>query len=143
MLVQLLHTDNTYQGGVLAARIEKMFDTVSDEDIEQMSSGIENLVGVVRKILEDRVHDPLLFVLVDMQEADRPTRGEFESFVAFLRDQGVTDSEVDLFWSVIKEDKSLAEGALQPGAKLDVTEGAIISRYKGLWEKFKTERTKQ
>jgi hypothetical protein len=67
-LATLLHTGNTYGAGLQAAKIEKMFDTVSEEDIEEMSSGLEDLGGSIKRISQDRQNDPLLYVLVDNAE---------------------------------------------------------------------------
>ena len=133
MLVTLLHTDNTYSAGVQAAKLEKMFDTVSEEDIEGMSSGLEDLVGSIKRISQERQNDALLYVLVDNAGKKEAS---FEDFVGFLRAQGIKDPDVDLFWSAANDDVNLSKDALKRGAKVNTTEGEIKSRYKGLWEKF-------
>jgi hypothetical protein len=139
MLVTLLHTDNTYSAGVEAAKIEKMFDTLSEEDMEEMSSGLEDLVGSIKRISQDRQHDPLLYVIVDNAGKKEAS---FEDFVAFLRAQGIKDPDVDLFWSSANGDLDLAKDALRRGAKVNTTEGEIKARYKALWEKFNSEQKK-
>ena len=60
-------------------------------------------------------------------------------FVTYLRAQGIKDPDVDLFWSVISGDKTIAQDALNRGAKLNVTETELISRYHDLWNKFNEE----
>lgn len=140
MLVTLLYTDNTYSAGVQAAKLEKLFDTVSEEDIEEMSSGLEDLVGSIKRIVQDRQNDPLLYVIVDnLGKKD----ASFEGFVEFLRAQGIKDPDVDLFSSAASGDVALAEDALKRGAKLNTTEGEIKTRYKDLWQKFNSEQKKE
>lgn len=140
MLVTLLHTDNTYGAGLQAAKLEKLFDTVSEEDIEEMSSDLENLVGSIKRIAEDRRNDPLLYVLVDNLGKNE---ARFEDFVEFLRKQGIKDPDVDLFSSAGSGDLALAKDALKRGAKVNTTDGEIRSRYKDLWEKFNSEQKKE
>jgi len=139
-LTTLLHTDNTYGAGLQAAKIEKMFDSVSEEDIEEMSSGLEDLVGSIKRISQDRQNDPLLFVLVDNAGKKEVN---FEDFLAFLRAQGIKDPDVDLFWSAVNGDGHLAEDALKRGAKVSTTKGEIKTRYKDLWEKFSSGPKKE
>jgi hypothetical protein len=134
-LEQLLNTSNTYGAGKSAAKIETMFDDVSEEDIEEMSTGLEDLPGSVRKILKERPYDPIIQVMTELGakgEAD----SKFPDFVAYLREQGVKDPDVDLFWSAISGDKNVAEDALNRGAKLNTTQGDIISKYQDLWKRF-------
>ncbi|MGD0179290.1 MAG: hypothetical protein ABSC15_05690 [Terriglobales bacterium] len=136
-LVTLLRTDNTYSAGVQAAKLEKMFDTVSEEDLKGMSSGLGDLVGSIKRILHNRGDDVLLYVFVDNAGKKRAS---FEDFVAFLRAQGINDPDVDLFWSSANNDMSLAEDALKRGAKVSTKAGEIKSRYKALWQKFSAEQ---
>jgi hypothetical protein len=134
-LAQLLNTSNTYSAGKSAAKIETMFDDVSEEDIEEMSAGLEDLPGSVRKILKGRSDDLIIKVMTELgakSEAD----SKFPDFVAYLREQGVKDPDVDLFWSAISGDKNVAQDALTRGAKLNTTEGDIISKYQDLWKRF-------
>jgi len=137
MLVTLLRTDNTYSAGVQAAELEKMFDTVSEEDLKGMSSGLGDLVGSIKRILHNRGDDVLLYVFVDNAGKKRAS---FEDFVAFLRAQGINDPDVDFFWSSANNDMSLAEDALKRGAKVSTKAGEIKSRYKALWQKFSAEQ---
>lgn len=137
---QLLHTGNTYSAGKLAARIEKMFDSVSGQDIEDMSSQLEDLPGSIRQILQERQYDPIFAVLVD--ETGEKKKRPFDEFVTYLRAQGIKDPDVDLFWSAINGDASLAEDALKRGAKVNTTDTEIEIRYKELWEKFNSEPKK-
>jgi hypothetical protein len=141
-IAQLLHTGNTYNAGLLAGRIEKMFDTVSDDDLEQMSSGLEDLSAAVKRILQDRPHDPLLSVLVDAKSQERDSQ-DFEGFVRYLRKQGVQDPDVDLFWSAMHGDPSLAEDALKRGAKVHTTDQELIARHKALWDAFQAAEAKK
>jgi hypothetical protein len=138
LLVQLLHNDNTYSAGLLAGKIEKMFDGVSDDDLEMMSSGLEDLVGSIKRIARERQNDVLISVFVDRKKSVP----DFKSFVAFIREQGIKDPEVDLFWAAMSGEGKLAEDALKQGAKVNVTEAEIIKRYKELWEKFSSHHTK-
>jgi len=135
-IADLLRTDNTYSCGLQAARIEKLFDTVSDDDIESMSSHLEDLVGSVKGMLRDRQDDVLMNVFVDKLDKG-PDLNDFEGFVDFLRARGVNDPEVDLFWSSAHGDLAVAKDALKRGAKVNVTDGQIIARYPQLWEEFK------
>lgn len=137
-LVQLLQRGNLYEVGKLAGKVEKMFDGVTSVDIEEMSAGLQNLPRAIRKILEERQYDVLLHVLVDMQDEKR--QRSFEDFVAFLRNQGIKDPDVDLFWSAIDGSVELAQDALGRGAKVNVTEGEIKTRYKELWNQFNSAK---
>lgn len=140
MVVTLLHTDNTYGAGVQAAKLEKLFDTVSEEDVEEMSSDLEDLVGSIKRIAQDRKNDPLLYVFVDNLGKKEAS---FEDFVEFLRAQGIKDPDVDLFSSAVSGNLDLAKDALKRGAKVQTTDGEIKSRYKDLWEKFNSEQKKE
>jgi hypothetical protein len=137
MIVKLLSTDDTHSAGIQAAKLEKMFDTVSKKDIEEMSRGLEDLGGLIKKVSLEREEDSLLYLFVD-----NPGKKEvsFEDFVAFLRAQGIKDPDVDLFWSVFKGDLNLAQEALKRGAKVNATDSEIKSRYETMWEKFSAEQ---
>jgi hypothetical protein len=137
-LVQLMYETNTYDAGILAGQTEKMFDNVSDSDLEMMSSGLEDLVGSIKGIALERTNDVLISAFVDKKKHEP----DFKSFVAFLRKQGVKDPDVDLFWSAMSDDVNLTKDALKRGAKVNVTEGEIESRYKELWQKFKSQSLK-
>lgn len=137
-LEDLLSRSNTYSAGILAARLETMFEIVSDQDIDDMSDGLEDLPGSVRKIIQERKHDAVIEAMVELG-AKPKSESTFPDFVTYLRAQGIKDPDVDLFWSVISGDKTIAQDALNRGAKLNVTETELISRYHDLWNKFNEE----
>jgi hypothetical protein len=138
-LVDLSHSDNTYAAGLLAGKIEKMFDTVSDADLEKMSSNLEDIIASIKGMAREREHDTLIHVVVDEIGKGEP---DFESFISFLRKQSINDPDVDLFWSAMSGDTKLAQDALKRGAKVSITEGEIKARYQQLWEKFKSDQKK-
>lgn len=142
MIADLLRTDNTYACGLQAAQIEKMFDTVSDDDMESMSSHLEDLVGSVQGILQNRQDDVLIKVLVDQPDRD-PKLEDFAGFMDFLRSRGIKDPDVDLLWSSANGEESLVKDALKRGAKLNVGGTEIIDRYKQLWEEYKAQPSVQ
>ena len=137
-LVQLMYEDNTYKAGLSAGRIEKMFDDVSDDDLEMMSSSLEDLVGAIKGIAQERTNDVLITVFVDRTEREF----DFKGFLVFLRDHGVTDPDVDMFWAVMTDNVKLLEDAIKRGAKVNITQGEIMERYKDLLEKFKSQDVK-
>jgi hypothetical protein len=125
-LGQLMSTANQYAAAQQAAHIEKMFDTLTDEDIEGMSEGLEDLVGSIKSIMNERLHDPIFNVVVD-----KPGEQAIDAveFVKYLREHGVKDPDVDLFWSAGSGDLDLTKDALARGAKINITDSEIIARY--------------
>jgi hypothetical protein len=138
LIADLLRTSNTYSCGLQAAKIEKMFDTVSDDDIESMSSHLEDLVGSVKGMIRERQNDVLMSVFVDKLDSG-PDMNEFEAFVGFLRSKGIKDPDVDLFWASTSGDTEVAKDALKRGARVNVTDKEIISRYQQLWKEYSAQ----
>jgi hypothetical protein len=134
LLGQLLSTSNQYSAARQAAHIEKMFDTITNDDIEEMSDGLEDLVGSIKSIMKERQYDPIFNVLVD-RPGEQPF--DFAEFVKYLREQGVKDPDVDLSWSVISSDVDQTKDAVSRGAKVHVTPSEIIARYPEQAKRFR------
>ncbi len=133
-LATLLYTANTYAAGKWAARVEKMMDSLSEDDIKTMSNRLENLTGSIKRIAAHRKDDVLLHVLVDSKDEHQ----DFEAFIQFLHAKGIHDPDVDLFRSIISGDAKVREDALKKGARLSVTDTEIITRYKEEWKQFES-----
>lgn len=134
-LEQLLSMSNTFAAGRLAAKIEMMFDDVSDQEIEEMSAGLEDLAASIRKILQERPYDIAIKAMTEIgQESEADSR--FPAFITYLREQGTKDPDVDLWWAVNSGDTAVLEDARKRGAKLQTTQGDIVSKYHEEWEKF-------
>jgi hypothetical protein len=125
-LGQLLNTANQYEAAQQAAQLEKMFDTITDKDIEEMSDSLEDLVSSIKSMMKARPYDPIFNVLVD-RPGEQPF--DFPKFVKYLREHGVQDPDVDLASSVISGDVNLTKDAFSRGAKVSVTGSDIIARY--------------
>jgi hypothetical protein len=135
-LGEIAETDNPYDAALQAMKVEKMFDAVSKRDIDDMSAGLEDLPGAATAILKGRPHDPVIQALSAISGARTAQRQRFPAFVKFLREQGVNDPDVDMFFAVTSHDANLLKDALHRGAKPSTTDGEIIQRYHDLWEKF-------
>jgi len=134
-LTDVLRTDNPYSAAKKAGELEKMFDAVSDRDLTEISSNLEDLPGSIKRVLQDRSYDPLIAAITS--DDDQISKDDFKAFIKYLKNQGVKDPDVDLFQGVFANDVNVVKDALAHGAKTSTTDVAIVNLYKDQWEKFK------
>jgi hypothetical protein len=137
---QLTFDTNVYNAGKAAAKIERMLEKLSNDDLEEMSSSLEDLIGSIKTTIRDRKYDPLLEAFVGAK-SDTDDSEAIQRFISYLRNQRLKDPDVDLLWAAGSGDAVVLKDALKRGAKVDVTTGEIISRYKEKWETFRANDT--
>jgi len=142
-LSKLTSETSVLSAGKDAVQIEGMFENISDDDLEEMSSSLENLVGTIKTTLRDRRYDTLVEGFVrwvhdgQSHEDDSQT---IQKFLSYLRDQGINDPDVDMLWAARSGNSEILRNALQHGANVNVTPSQIISRYKQMWQTFEAKQ---
>jgi len=133
-LAGVLQGGNPMSAALQAARLEKLLDGVTDDQLTAISANLEDLPGAIDKLRRARPHDVLTQVLFSMED-DSPHH-VLPQFVEFLREQGVDDPEVDLLWASSTGRVDVAQEALKRGASVNVDAKTIIARHRALWDKF-------
>lgn len=87
----------------------------------------------IQKIIKTMCEDELL------NEATPKIPNEFERFVYYLIEKGVTDPDVRLFLGVFKNDVNIISKALDEGADRKCTDKALQERYSSQYDDFKKE----
>ena len=136
-VVELVSAENPWSAGAIAVDLEKQLAGLSDADISEMSKSLENLPDAINKLHDFNQQDIVVQTITSVVEERAPSDPkEFERFVKFLRDQGVKDPDVDLFWATFRNDTTLLQNALGAGANPRVTDRQVVSRYKDMWTQF-------
>lgn len=133
-LASIIHTSNPYVAGNIAGKVELMLSTISEREMEEMTKVIGDLIGAVKFMTEDREGNLIPRVFVESQKETEPT--QFPRFLDYLIDNGIDDPDVRLFWGVTSDNIEVVENAIDSSAKLDITAGEIINRYKTQWDEF-------
>lgn len=67
----------------------------------------------------------------------------FSLFLSYLRNNGVDDPDVNVFYGVVNGDEELLKQALNAGGNPNITDKAIIKKYKDLYLSFIEELKKK
>lgn len=106
----------------------------------------ESLVSIIRKLANKKeLGEEILKIIKTMcedellNEATPRIPNEFEQFVYYLIEKGVTDPDVSLFHGVFKNDVNIVSKALDEGADRKCTDKALQERYSSQYDDFKKE----
>ena len=140
-LVGLLHICNPYAVAKEAAWIEKMIEPITGKDIEYMSAGLNDISATLTQIMQDRQHDPIFHVLVDLNREDDKKENDLAlEFILHLELTGKDDNDLRLFAGVIRDDIDKVKAAAEAGAKVNITIGELLRRYKDEFQEFRMTR---
>ena len=131
-LVNLSRSDTPLKMGKIAADLELLFNSLSEEDLEEIATYLSDLPTGIRKVFEGREHDPLVQAFVELY-GRQPSEADSKKDLAKLhqlRKLGVNDPDVDLFVAVMTDNLELAKQARERGANLNATLGQVFSKYK-------------
>ena len=139
---ELLSEDNQYAAAKKAAGLEKLFHPLGAADYIGISGNLQNLSMALEQLFASIPHDTLISA---MMAASEPEVGdeEFRQFIFFLKkEKMVADADVDLFYGVFVNDKSILEDAISRGANVATTSGQIIERFRHLLSEFRLSKKK-
>jgi len=135
-LAELRYTSNPWHAAKAAARLEKMFDQITEEDIAGIANGLDDLPRAIRLVISEREHDVLMNAMF------KPADGEidesnFIEFVKYLRERRkIDDPQLDIFWSAASGDLELLISARERGGNPQLGSGAVIDKYRGFVSEF-------
>jgi hypothetical protein len=135
-LAELRYTTHPWLAAKAAARLEKMFDGITEDDIAAIANSLDDLPRAIRLVISEREHDVLMHVMF------KPADGEidesnFIEFVKFLREKRkVDDPELDIHWAASTGDLELLRSACERGGNPGVLSGVLINRYREFAAEF-------
>ena len=131
LLVQLMtERNNTLSNDMLDGYSESLISIISKlADNKELSEEIQ-------KIIKTMCEDVLL------NETSPQIPNEFERFVYYLIENGITDPDVRLFQGVFKNDVNIIQKALDEGADRKCTDKALKEKYRIQYASFKKEEFK-
>ncbi len=128
-LFELIHINHPWNAALFAAKLERFFDGINDDDIYEIAKNLENLPRAIELLIEERKHDPIIQAMFLMTNKTI-NEENFIDFIKFLRKvKKIKDPEVDMFWAAHSGDLDLIKKAKLNGADLNVRSGEIIERY--------------
>lgn len=103
----------------------------------------ESLVSIIRKLANNKeLGEEILKIIKTMCEDELLNEttpripNEFERFVYYLIEKGITDPDVRLFHGVFENDVNIVSKALNDGADRRCTDRMIIERYRNDYNEF-------
>ncbi|HAC62641.1 MAG TPA: hypothetical protein DCF68_03655 [Cyanothece sp. UBA12306] len=135
-LAELRQISNPWLAARAAAKLEKLFDDLGDQQIKEIASNLNDLPRAISILFAEREHDVLVQVMVNPE--DEPINDDnFIDFVKFLREnKEIDDPDLDIFWAASSRDADLAQTALSRGARVNIRSHEIIERYKSYVSEF-------
>lgn len=129
-LSELQHTSHPWFAAKSAARLERLFEGISETDISEIASNLNDLPKAIELLFAEREHDVVMHVMVKPDDS-AINEGNFMEFIKFLREiKKIDDPELDVFWGASSGEVKLIEEASNKGANLNINSGVLIDRYK-------------
>lgn len=135
-LTQILGIDDVYSAGNIAAELEALFDTLTEDDFTEITKYLIDIPKAISKFKASREYDPAFQVSVARADQRKAEAKLFPAKLEFLKSKGIVDPTIDLWLGIEYKNDGLVEIALSNGADPTLTDLQLLSRYKTELESF-------
>lgn len=130
-LAELSVMTDPYSAAHRAADIELLFDELTEEDIKRIAAFNSDLVKTIAGMSENRDGNVLAAIFVGKSRDMLTQREQLPDKLQYLKKLGIKDPDIDLFLALYSEDRDVGavEAALEAGANVNMTDGALLNKY--------------
>lgn len=134
-LSMLSHSDDPQEYVQLAARTERMFDSLEEKDLNVIVRFNSDLIYGIANAKQGRTGAPLLETIHEMIQEDATQEGKYSEVtvrrLVFLKEQkDIDDPDVDLVLATLQQDAQGVRAALERGGNMNLPFEKLFERYK-------------
>ena len=139
-LAELSNASHPYSAARRAADVEILFDQLTEEDISKISEFNSDLIKAIANNSKNRDGNVVVNAFFSSQKEVEEERSSenLSKKLRYLKSIGIDDPNIDLFLAVMGGDDNVdaAKAALEAGADVNMTDGALLEKYKKELENY-------
>jgi hypothetical protein len=126
-----------------AIRVQEMILKLGEQDLRFIGKSVSNLIGGIsgfEKALDDNVLIKAMRSAVGEEQGGMDPKARaalVQRQFEYLKAQGVSDPNIDMFLAVGKGDRDALQAALDAGADTSITDSAVLKKYEAQLANFK------